>query len=59
MNLSEKKCVPCQGGVPPLKGTKLTKICEELGGNWELVEEHHIVKTYNFEDFLKAILIYI
>jgi 4a-hydroxytetrahydrobiopterin dehydratase len=54
MSLAEKHCVPCRGGVPPLKGAELNKLREQVPG-WEVVSEHHLLKTYTFPDFVKAL----
>ena len=54
MELAEKRCVPCRGGVPPLKGEHLRKYADQLSG-WKVIEEHHIVKTFLFPDFQKAL----
>ena len=54
MSLSKKECVPCKGGVPPLKGQELEKL-RELVDEWDVVEEHHITKTYKFPNFVKAL----
>ena len=51
--LANRKCVPCRGGVPPLKGDELTKLLAELNG-WEVVNEHHLKKSYRFGDFREA-----
>ncbi len=48
--LASKECVPCRGGVPPLKGDEVTKLQSELVG-WEVVNEHHLTKDYTFKDF--------
>jgi len=53
--LTEMKCVPCQGGVPPLAGEALLSLHKELGQDWKLVDEHHIEKDYEFEDFKSAL----
>lgn len=53
--LAEKECVPCQGGVPPLKGEELLKLHEQLGNGWKLVDEHHIEKEYKFKNFREAL----
>src|SRR5437879_6036425 len=53
-NLADKHCVPCRGGVPTLKGEELQKYVEQLSG-WKVVDEHHIVKTFLFPDFLQAL----
>ena len=35
--LAEKECVPCKGGVPPLKGPALADLQSELGEGWRAV----------------------
>jgi 4a-hydroxytetrahydrobiopterin dehydratase len=52
--LANKTCVPCKGGVPPLKGTELQKLLKQLD-NWKVIEEHHLEKGYDFSDFLSAL----
>ena len=52
--LASKTCVPCRGGVPPLKGEELTKLAKQLSG-WNVIDEHHIEKTFTFSDFRKAL----
>ena len=53
-DLASKTCVPCRGGVPPLKGEELTRLQAQLEG-WEIVGEHHLEKTYPFPDFRSAL----
>jgi len=53
--LSGKACVPCQGGIPPLKGEQLENLMKEIGHEWHLVNEHHIERTFNFADFAEAL----
>ena len=55
MQLSERKCVPCQGGVPPLKGVELAALAGQLGHEWQIVEEHHLEKQYKFTNFREAL----
>jgi len=54
-DLASKQCVPCRGGVPPLAGEELDGYQGQLGGGWEVVEGHHLEKTYRFEDFRQAL----
>ncbi len=54
MSLSRKECIPCKGGVPPLKGEELEKLKEQVEG-WDVIKEHHISKTYKFSNFVKAL----
>ena len=53
--LAEKECVPCKGGVPPLKGQDLAKLKEQLGSGWRVVNEHHLEREYKFKDFREAL----
>jgi len=53
--LAAKSCIPCRGGVPPLRGTELTTLHQELGSGWEVVREHHLEKEYSFPDFRSAL----
>ncbi len=52
--LAKKNCVPCKGGVPPLKGDAIKPLQAQLDG-WEVIEEHHLRKTYKFKDFVQAL----
>lgn len=53
--LSEKECLPCMGGVEPLKGLALLDLLSELGNEWKIVNEHHIEKKFEFTNFRKAL----
>ncbi len=53
--LAEKTCEACQGGEAPLRGGELQKLLEQLEGGWELVDEHHLLKSYDFKDFREAL----
>lgn len=53
--LAKKECVPCKGGVPPLKGDDLTALLEQLGNGWKIVDEHHLEKEYKFKNFREAL----
>ena len=53
--LAEKDCVPCKGGVPPLKGAELTALAGQLGAGWRVVEEHHLEKEFKFKNFREAL----
>lgn len=53
--LSKKSCVPCRGGIPPLKGEKLSSLHSQLKEGWQILDEHHLEKTYLFPDFVTAL----
>ena len=54
-DLASRECIPCQGGVDPLKGEDLAALERELGNDWKVVDEHHLTKTYRFPDFKQAL----
>lgn len=49
-DLASKDCVPCRGGIPPMKGEELVSFQSQLTG-WDVVNEHHLRKEYKFKDF--------
>ena len=54
-DLAKLECVPCKGGVPPLAGQELDDLGERLGGDWRVVEGHHLHKVYRFKNFREAL----
>ncbi|HEX8283991.1 MAG TPA: 4a-hydroxytetrahydrobiopterin dehydratase [Pyrinomonadaceae bacterium] len=52
--LLNKHCVPCHGGVPRLAGAEIEPLAAQLEG-WEVVEEHHLSKAYEFKNFADAL----
>ncbi len=53
-DLAAKTCVPCRGGMPPLKGEELSILQKQVDG-WNIIEEHHITRTFKFPDFRGAL----
>jgi 4a-hydroxytetrahydrobiopterin dehydratase len=53
--LAEKECVPCKGGVPPLKGSELGQLSRELKPGWQVVNEHHLEREFKFNNFRDAL----
>ena len=54
-DLAKKTCIPCKGGVPPLKGEKLDDLMEKLKNDWKIIKEHHLEKEYSFKNFKEAL----
>ena len=55
MDLTSKKCVPCEGGVPPIQGEELREYLGEVPG-WQAEDgEKKIKKEFKFKDFKEAI----
>jgi 4a-hydroxytetrahydrobiopterin dehydratase len=53
-SLADKKCVPCRGGIPPLRGEELEKLWADLP-NWTVTNEHHLQREFKFPDFKQAL----
>jgi 4a-hydroxytetrahydrobiopterin dehydratase len=53
-DLASLECVPCRGGVPPLGGPEIEDLLRELEG-WEVIEGHHLLKSFEFKDFRGAL----
>ena len=52
--LADKKCVPCRGDVPPLKGKELAQLSKNVP-QWKIENEHHIHREFRFPDFKQAL----
>ena len=55
MSLSRKKCMPCEGGVPPLAKEQVLKHLKEVP-DWELSTDGKTISVrYTMKDFAAAI----
>ena len=52
--LADKTCVPCRGGVPPLRGNELETLHQQTP-HWDVKHEHHITRLFTFPDFKQAL----
>lgn len=55
MNLSRKKCIPCEGRIAPFTEDQENDFIRAVP-NWALEKEdvHKIVRHYTFKDFIQA-----
>jgi 4a-hydroxytetrahydrobiopterin dehydratase len=53
MDLTQKKCVPCEGGVPPFTQEKIATYLKEVMG-WEVLEGEKVRKHYKFSNFKES-----
>ncbi len=53
-DLATKKCVPCEGGVPPLEADKIKELLAQLNG-WQIEQEYHLTRAFAFPDFVTAL----
>lgn len=52
--LSDQRCIPCRGDVPPLGDARVSELLEELDG-WSIEQGFHLTKTFRFPDFAQAL----
>ena len=55
MELKEKRCRPCEGGIPPLEKEEIEQYQKQLKNEWEVVDRKKIRQTYSFKDFKEAL----
>jgi 4a-hydroxytetrahydrobiopterin dehydratase len=53
--LSQKKCIPCSKGTPPLTGERLKDYQKKLSSDWKVIDEKRLEKEYNFKNFIDAL----
>ena len=53
MDLAKQKCVPCEGGTPPMLRAEAEKYIPEIPG-WILFDDH-IEKEYKFSSYLDGL----
>ncbi len=54
-DLEGKKCTPCREGAEPLEGDEIRIYMENIDSEWEVVDDHHIQRTFDFDDFQQAL----
>lgn len=54
MSLADRECVPCRGGVPPLKPDEIRPLAKQLD-HWKVIEDHHLERSWSFPDFASAL----
>jgi 4a-hydroxytetrahydrobiopterin dehydratase len=54
-HLSEKKCAPCEGGVPPLTAAKAKLLAKNLHKDWHIAKDSKSLKrSLKFKDFYRT-----
>lgn len=53
-NLSTHHCVPCEGGVEPLKRSEFSVYLEQIP-DWQVIEDKAIEREFTFKNFSEAV----
>ena len=54
MDLTDKKCVACEGNIPPLKDDEVLEYLKQVNQEWK-VDGIKIKRELKFKDFKKAL----
>ncbi len=56
-DLAKKKCIPCEGNIPPFDKSEIHKYLKKVDG-WDVKEDDsknfYLIKEFKFENFLKS-----
>ena len=53
MSLLEKKCIPCEGGTPPLRDEEAEALLKEIP-SWS-IKDGNVFKQFKFKSFRESI----
>jgi 4a-hydroxytetrahydrobiopterin dehydratase len=53
--LSEQKCGSCDNATASLPPNEAAALLKELGRGWEIIEGHHLEKSFTFKNFVDAL----
>ncbi len=54
MDLTQKHCVPCQGGIPPFTQKQINQYLTQINSDWQVIDHHHLHRQFNFKNFIQA-----
>ena len=56
-DLAEKKCIPCEGNIPPFNAEEIHKYLKKVDG-WDVKEDetknYFLIKEFKFQNFLES-----
>ena len=55
MDLSNKKCTPCEVGTFPLKVGEYEPLLKQLKLDWEVVEDNKIKHEFKFDTYIQGL----
>ena len=55
-DLASKKCVPCEGGIPPITPAQAQEYLKQLNPGWQITEDNKkITRKFKFKNFKTAL----
>lgn len=55
MDLTKKRCVPCEGGTPPLLWEQVKILKKSVSTEWIILENTRIRKEYLFDNYKQTL----
>lgn len=53
--LTNKRCIPCEGGMPHLMADEIDAFSKEVP-KWEIVNWHELKRRFTFKNFAEALM---
>lgn len=53
--LKDMVCKACRGDSKTLKGDDIPPYKSQLNENWNVIDNHHLLRRFDFEDFQQAL----
>lgn len=55
MDLTQKKCVPCEVGTPPLTPEQFNPLLKQIRLDWEVIESRKIKHEFKFPSYMEGV----
>jgi len=55
MDLSKKKCIPCEGGIPPLTDKEIKQYIKDISAGWKVIDNNRISREFFFVSYRHTI----
>jgi 4a-hydroxytetrahydrobiopterin dehydratase len=55
MDLSKKKCIPCEGGIPPLTDKEIKEYIKDVSADWKVIDDNRISRAFFFVSYRHTI----
>lgn len=52
--LTEIKCIPCEGGMPPLTLEEIEPLKKQIPADWQITGNRILRKHFEFKNFISA-----
>ncbi len=54
MDLTKIKCVPCEGGMPPMKEPEIKEYLKQVEPDWKVIDNKKLQREFHFKDFKQS-----